>query len=289
MRARFMVEDNRNGNRRSRARALWILLAVLTIGPSPGGSPASAATSISQWSPHDIVLKSSKTYSNPFRGVQVFADFVSPSGRPLRVYGFYDGDRAGGQGDRWVIRFMGDEVGEWYWVTEASDTSNSGLHNRSGSLNVVESSNPGPVAPSPESPTSWEHANGERVLWNLGYSPFMAAADRTHPTVGGWQDYLDWLRLHRFNGAPRHDLPAAAVPAPPAGMALHHGLLSVERQLRGGRGRPPTCWTTSWRHGRKPETRTTLPPQETMQTIVGSIFPSGRMSTTSSSRCRARA
>jgi len=161
--------------------------------------PAQAAT-VDLWDVHEIVLTSSRTYSNPFTGVSVFADFTAPSGKPTRVYGFYDGNGAGAQGNLWKIRFMADEVGTWQWVTVASDTSNGGLHNRSGSFKVAESDIPGPVAPSADSPTSWRHANGRRVLWSLGYAKYLAAADRTHPGVGGWLEYLEWLQQHRFNG-----------------------------------------------------------------------------------------
>ncbi|MGB5341407.1 MAG: DUF5060 domain-containing protein, partial [Thermoanaerobaculia bacterium] len=176
--------------------ALVVCILVL----SAGSAIPAANAAVDLWDLHEIVLTSSKSYGNPFTGVSVFADFTSPTGNAIRVYGFYDGDGSGGQGNLWKIRFMADEIGTWQWVTVASDSSNGGLHNRSGSFAVTESEIPGPVAPSDESPTSWRHANGRRVLWTLGYAKYLAAADRTHPCVGGWQDYLDWLEQHRFNG-----------------------------------------------------------------------------------------
>ncbi len=175
-----------------------LVVSILVL--SAGAAIPAANAAVDLWDLHEIVLTSSKSYGNPFTGVSVFADFTSPTGNPTRVYGFYDGDGSGGQGNLWKIRFMADEIGTWQWVSVASDSSNGGLHNRSGSFAVTESEIPGPVAPSDESPTSWRHANGRRVLWTLGYAKYLAAADRSHPCVGGWQDYLDWLEQHRFNG-----------------------------------------------------------------------------------------
>lgn len=163
------------------------------------GTGADSAT-VGQWNLHEITLESSKSYTNPFEDVDVFADFVGPDSQVIRVYGFYDGDGMGGQGDLWKIRFIPPELGSWTWETVCTRTNNTGLHGQTGSFTVAESVSPGPVAPSPGRPRAWQHANGRWGLWNLGYSLFMAGADRSHPSVGGWQDYLDWLEAHRFGG-----------------------------------------------------------------------------------------
>lgn len=154
-----------------------------------------------KWEPIEIVLTSSKTYANPFKDVDVYADFTSPSSAITRVYGFYDGDGKGGQGSLWKIRFMANKTGTWTWTTTSTDSGNSGLHNKSGSFSVENSSIPGPVSPCPLHQNSWRYANGDHLLWTIGYSLHLAGADRTHSGVGGWQDYLNWLEARRFNGA----------------------------------------------------------------------------------------
>lgn len=165
-------------------------------------NPTSAApqATVGQWEVYEITLTSTKTYVNPFRDVDVYADFTAADGSTIRVYGFYDGNGNGNQGNLWKIRFASDITTSWSWHTTATDTSNSGLHDQSGQFNVVSSDEPGPLAPDPQHPNAWQHANGTHFLWSLGYSIHMLGADRTHPAVGGWEDYLDWLQAHRFNG-----------------------------------------------------------------------------------------
>ncbi len=157
-------------------------------------------TTVGQWLTHEITLQSTRSYDNPFTDVDVYADFTAPNQQTMRVYGFYDGDGQGGQGNLWKIRFMSGQQGVWTWRTVASDSGNNGLHGQSGQVTIVPSEEPGPLAPDPQYPTAWRHANGQYFLWSLGYSIHMLGADRTHPGVGGWQDYLDWLQAHRFNG-----------------------------------------------------------------------------------------
>jgi hypothetical protein len=156
-------------------------------------------TQVGQWKLYEIVLTSTKSYSNPFTNVDVYADFSSGNNQ-LRVYGFHDGNGKGDQGNLWKIRFMTNEIGTWSWQTKSTDTGNQGLHNQTGQFRVVESNVPGPISPDSTYRNAWRHANGDFFYWTLGYSIHVLAADRTHPGVGGWQDYLNWLEAHKFNG-----------------------------------------------------------------------------------------
>lgn len=58
--------------------------------------------------------------------------FTAPSGRQLKINGFWDG------GVDWKIRFMPDEEGEWKYRTVCSDTTNRGLHGATGSFSCTE-------------------------------------------------------------------------------------------------------------------------------------------------------
>lgn len=167
---------------------------------STAGQVETPDAAVGKWDLYEITLTSNKTYPNPFTGVDVYADFTSPTGRVIRVYGFHDGNGNGGQGNLWRIRFMGDELGVWSWKTTSTDPSNTGLHNKTGSVQITAPTGPGPIAPDPYYPNAWRHAEGNYFYWNVGYSIHIAGADPTHPGVGGWQDYLDWLEAHRFNG-----------------------------------------------------------------------------------------
>jgi hypothetical protein len=161
--------------------------------------PAEAPEAVGQWEIFEIILSSDKIYSNPFTDVDVFADFSHQNDK-VRVYGFYDGDGAGNQGNLWRIRFSTGEIGAWSWKTSSTDPDNGGLNIQSGVFQVTKSTQPGPIQPDTEYPNAWRHANGDYFYWNLGYSIQMLGADRKHPGVGGWQDYLDWLDERGFNG-----------------------------------------------------------------------------------------
>ncbi len=176
-------------------------LPKLTATPDEANSgDLQISEAIGLWQVYEITLRSTKTYSNPFTSIDVYAILTSPSGEESQVYGFYDGDGLGGQGNLWKIRIMPDVTGNWFWQSFSSDAENIGLNNHSGKFSVVDSSEPGPLHPDPDYPTSWVHANGQHFYWNLGYSIHLLGADRTHQGVGGWYDYIEWLNMHGFNG-----------------------------------------------------------------------------------------
>ena len=70
---------------------------------------------IEQWRTGDILLHTGKSYNNPFEDVDVFGVFTAPSGRVLRLLGFWDGD------GNWIVRFAPTEAGMWTYRTESTD------------------------------------------------------------------------------------------------------------------------------------------------------------------------
>lgn len=82
---------------------------------------------VEQWSKHQIDFTSGKAYTDPIYQVKEFYTlFTSPTGRELRINGFWDGE------DQWKVRFAPDELGPWTYKTVCSDTINQGLHAQSG-------------------------------------------------------------------------------------------------------------------------------------------------------------
>jgi hypothetical protein len=82
---------------------------------------------VKQWSKYQIELTSEKAYNDPIYQVKEFYTlFTSPTGRELRVNGFWDGS------DQWKVRFAPDEPGSWTYRTVCSDTVNQGLHAQTG-------------------------------------------------------------------------------------------------------------------------------------------------------------
>jgi len=101
-------------------------LPVRSLSTLPVGS---RVAEVPIWQQFEVALESDTDYKNPLYDVpEFFAHFIAPSGRRLKINGFWDGGR------NWNIRFMPDEEGRWSYVTTCSDTVNRGLHRASGSF-----------------------------------------------------------------------------------------------------------------------------------------------------------
>ncbi len=79
-----------------------------------------------QWS-----YSSQKAYKDPFNEVELDVIFTDPQGREQRVPAFWAGEQT------WSVRFAPHLLGRYAYRTLCSDSSNSDLHNRSGSLEAV--------------------------------------------------------------------------------------------------------------------------------------------------------
>ena len=86
-----------------------------------------------KWVACEIEFESSKEYENPVYTVDTDVIFYNKSsGTALKVPAFWDG------GLSWKVRFAPTEVGEWSFYTVCTDTANSGLHHRGGSVSCKE-------------------------------------------------------------------------------------------------------------------------------------------------------
>lgn len=118
---------------------------------------------IAQWSYY-----SSKTYQNPFREVEIDMLVKTPSGKEMKVPGYWAGN------NEWTFRYSSPEIGEYEFITICSDSKNKNLHNQKGKIQVTEytGDNPlfrhGPVKLS---------ANG-RYLVHHDETPFFWLADQ---------------------------------------------------------------------------------------------------------------
>ncbi len=91
--------------------------------------PTYGQQNIGQWAKLELTFESSKNYSNPIYDIKEFyAIFNSPTGRELRINGFWDG------GTAWKVRFAPDELGEWSYTTICSEAVNTGLHEQKGTF-----------------------------------------------------------------------------------------------------------------------------------------------------------
>jgi hypothetical protein len=83
------------------------------------------------WQRWEQELTSSRVYENPYAQVTVSVTYTGPAGQTIQSYGFWDGE------ERFKIRCAFPTPGNWRWQTICSDTTNSGLHERSGSVSVT--------------------------------------------------------------------------------------------------------------------------------------------------------
>lgn len=105
---------------------------VLSVFLLFSSNQAIAQSQVGVWMTFEASFQSDQVYENPLYDVSEFVvRFTSPSGRAHTVSGFWDG------GTSWKVRFAPDEVGAWSYRTQCSDTANTGLHDQSGSLEVV--------------------------------------------------------------------------------------------------------------------------------------------------------
>jgi hypothetical protein len=88
---------------------------------------------VEQWGIHEIVLKATKTYYNPYTDVDVWASFTNQHGHAIVRPAFWDG------GASWKIRFTPtDSNSVWKWKSFASNKTDKGLHGQSNSLKSVK-------------------------------------------------------------------------------------------------------------------------------------------------------
>ncbi len=100
---------------------------VIVENITPAGELLKAETE--KWVACEIEFKSSKEYDNPVYTVDTDVVFYNKtSGTALKIPAFWDG------GTTWKVRFAPTEVGEWSFYTVCTDTANSGLHHRGGSV-----------------------------------------------------------------------------------------------------------------------------------------------------------
>lgn len=108
--------------------ALAIALLSVASMETPAALPEQPVLAWQQW---EHTLKSSRAYSNAYAEVALHVTYAGPGQRRIQAYGFWDG------GETFRIRCAFPVKGTWTWQTECSDSSNTGLHAQSGSVQVV--------------------------------------------------------------------------------------------------------------------------------------------------------
>ena len=99
---------------------VWLLsysVGIATVCAAPRELREAEAA---RWTVHEVVLRTERTYENPYVESRLEAEFRSPRGGALRVRGFWDG------GNVYRIRFTPIEEGRWTFATHSPDPSLDG-------------------------------------------------------------------------------------------------------------------------------------------------------------------
>jgi hypothetical protein len=117
------------------------------------------------WQRWEHTLSSARRYDNPYADVSLRVRYTGPDGRRLDGYGFWDG------GQMFRIRCAFPTPGTWQWETECSDSRDTGLHGRRGTVEVVP-------------------YGGENPLYQRGF--LKASEDRRYLVYGDGTPFL-WM------------------------------------------------------------------------------------------------
>ncbi len=113
---------------------------------------------------------------NPYdpEDIDVYALFTAPSGREIRINGFYD-DHLGA--DQWKLRFSPDETGTYSYRLYVNDAGASGRSDMA-TFGAVESGHHGWIRPSVVNPRYFAHDDGT-TFYGVGvYSPWRNTMER---------------------------------------------------------------------------------------------------------------
>lgn len=111
------------------AGALFCLAVLAILGFAKESRASQLA--VEQWNMVEITLTAEGTYRNPYKDVDIEATFTAPDQTTMTMPGFWDGDST------WKIRFAPNQVGEWTYVTSATNAGDAGLHGKTGSFDVT--------------------------------------------------------------------------------------------------------------------------------------------------------
>lgn len=154
-----------------------------------------ASDQVGVWMKFEKSFVSTKDYENPIYNVAKFvAHFTSPTGRKKTINGFWDGGRD------WKVRFAPDEEGEWHYVTECSDGSNTGLHQVKGTFEAVANTSKHAIY----SKGSLVHPKGTYHLTHADGTPFFWTACTAwngglRSTEEEWDTYLQDRVSNNYN------------------------------------------------------------------------------------------
>ncbi len=113
---------------------------------------------------------------NPYdpADIDVYAEFTSPSGKKIKINGFYDNFQGA---NAWKIRFSPNETGKYDYQVFATDIGGTGK-SEPGSFTAIESEHHGWIKPSDNNPHYFEYDDGTSYFGVGVYSPWRNDQER---------------------------------------------------------------------------------------------------------------
>ncbi|MGQ0636494.1 MAG: apiosidase-like domain-containing protein [Planctomycetaceae bacterium] len=192
------ISVSRGPNRR---QLLFGMLAGLAVMSAHADEPATLprgpdrhTRAVRTWTLWEHPLESAVPYANAYADATLSVTYTGPGGRTLRAYGYWDG------GNTFKFRCMFPEPGSWNWQTRCSDTTNTGLHNRTGSVEVSAYDGTNRLYQK----GYLKVGGGKRYLTYADGSPFLWMGDTawtatSRASQNDWQKYIDDRRDKSFS------------------------------------------------------------------------------------------
>lgn len=171
---------------------LVMVLAVALLFPGTPAVFSAEVVGAEANRPADVVFTSQNDHADPFNDVVLDVIFTTPKGEQVRVPAFWAGGR------KWRVRYSSPQVGEHPFRTVCSDSTDKGLHDVAGKVEIrsYRGDNPlfrhGPIRVASDH-RHFEHADGTPFFW-LGDTWWMGLCERVR-----WPDEFKTL------AADRHD------------------------------------------------------------------------------------
>jgi Protein of unknown function (DUF4038)/Domain of unknown function (DUF5060)/Putative collagen-binding domain of a collagenase len=108
-----------------------LMAAYLISTTSFGQTKFGSFVKVEKWGVFEREIRTSVSYPDPLRRIELNVEFTSPQGNKIKSYGFWDGGRV------WKIRFSPNLPGKWTYETSCSDPANTNLHKVKGEFLCV--------------------------------------------------------------------------------------------------------------------------------------------------------
>ncbi len=160
---------------------------------------------LEKWEVHDISLTAVQKYENPYLEVDLFAEFTAPSGKVMKINGFWDG------GTSYIVRFTPTETGTWTYAMK-NNMEDAGL-TKEGTIEVTDND------PSNHGFLRRDEENPYHFIWDDGTRHYMCGTTYYNILLNAlisdkWKTAIDSAKVFGINKYRAHLCPAKSESSP---------------------------------------------------------------------------